>query len=379
MKKFKNINEDNKKNCVSHSKRQRNLTLFIITALMVAIAIAVVIVNGLGVSTDNNDNDVISETFMFTTTTTSTTTDVTYTSTSSVVTSQTHTTGITSTTSTTPAVDSITSTITSSTTVETTTIATTITTTNTTTIESSITEETIITEPIVQLLIDEAEYNDCICTVEEETDVITYECEVVYKDIVETTTVEEREYLVFKPGTHYVHRSTCRWFDDSCYEISSTDGIESRLCDECNPDIEIMTPYEESTVSYNDNGSYPIGSDGLPHAALNYVTEEERIYLCNTVAQEYGCDWISQYDKALVVAVVMNRLSDGGWQGYGRENNIYNILTAPYQFDPAYAVPYYRYNVTDSCITAVDYYFENMDSFPHYTSFYGDGSVNYFS
>ena len=113
------------------------------------------------------------------------------------------------------------------------------------------------------------------------------------KDIVETTTVEEREYLVFKPGTHYVHRSTCRWFDDSCYEISSTDGVESRLCDECNPDIEIITPYEESTVSYNDDGSYPIGSDGLPHASLNYVTEEERIYLCNTVAQEYGCDWIS--------------------------------------------------------------------------------------
>ena len=371
MKKFKNINEDNKKNCVSHSKRQRNLTLFIIAAFTVAIAITVVIMNGLGVNTDNKDNNVTTETFVLTTTTTSTTTDVTYTSTSSVVTSQTCTTGMTS-TSTTSSVDNITSTITSST-VETTNTTTT-TTTNTTTMESS-----IITEPIVQLLIDEAEYNDCICAVEEETDVTEYKCDVVYKDIVETTTVEEREYLVFKPGTHYVHRSTCRWFDDSCYEISSTDGIESRLCDECNPDIEIITPYEESTVSYNDDGSYPIGSDGLPHASLNYVTEEERIYLCNTVAQEYGCDWISQYDKALVVAVVMNRLSDGGWQGYGRENNIYNILTAPYQFDPAYAVPYYRYNVTDSCITAVDYYFENMDSFPHYTSFYGDGSVNYFS
>ena len=370
MRKFKNINEDNKKNCVSHSKRQRNLTLFIIAAFTVAIAITVVIMNGLGVNTDNKDNNVTTETFVLTTTTTSTTTDVTYTSTSSVVTSQTCTTGMTS-TSTTSSVDNITSTITSST-VETT--NTTTTTTNTTTMELS-----IITEPIVQLLIDEAEYNDCICAVEEETDVTEYKCDVVYKDIVETTTVEEREYLVFKPGTHYVHRSTCRWFDDSCYEISSTDGIESRLCDECNPDIEIITPYEESTVSYNDDGSYPIGSDGLPHASLNYVTEEERIYLCNTVAQEYGCDWISQYDKALVVAVVMNRLSDGGWQGYGRENNIYNILTAPYQFDPAYAVPYYRYNVTDSCITAVDYYFENMDSFPHYTSFYGDGSVNYFS
>ena len=58
MRKF-NINEDNKKNCVSHSKRQRNLTLFIITAFTVAIAITVVIMNGLGVNTDNKDNNVI--------------------------------------------------------------------------------------------------------------------------------------------------------------------------------------------------------------------------------------------------------------------------------------------------------------------------------
>ena len=63
---------------------------------------------------------------------------------------------------------------------------------------------------------------------------------------------------------------------------------------------------------------------------------------------------------------------------FAQENTIYNILTAPYQFNPAYAVPYYRSNVTESCITAVDYYFENQSSFPHYTSFWGDGSVNHF-
>lgn len=207
-------------------------------------------------------------------------------------------------------------------------------------------------------------------------------------DVYEEPPIVQEEYVVFKPGTHYIHRSTCRWSDSTCYEISSTDGIEARKCTECEPDMDIVTEYSEpepvtepvvvqTDVTYSDEG-YPIGSDGLPHAALNYVTEEERIYLCNTVAQEYGCDWISQYDKALVVAVVMNRLADGGWQGSGRENTIYNILTAPYQFNPAYAVPYYRSNVTESCITAVDYYFENQSSFPHYTSFWGDGSVNHF-
>lgn len=204
--------------------------------------------------------------------------------------------------------------------------------------------------------------------------------------VCEISTEPIREYIVFKPGTHYVHKSTCRWFDKTCYEITTTDGIEARKCTECNPDIEIMTEYVEPTpevvapagIVYNFEDGYPIGSDGRPHAALNYVTEEERIYLCNTVAQEYGCDWVSQYDKALVVAVVMNRLADGGWQGRGRANTIYNILTAPNQFNPAYAVAYYRHNVTESCIAAVDYYFENQDSFPHYTSFWGDGSVNHF-
>ena len=203
-------------------------------------------------------------------------------------------------------------------------------------------------------------------------------------EVTTTSTIEPiPEYIVYKPGTYYVHRSTCRWVDKTCYEITSTDGFESRKCTECNPEIEIISQYiapepvvPEATV--NTSGGYPIGSDGLPHAALLYVTEEERIYLCNTVGAEYGSDWVSQYDKALVVAVVMNRLHDGGWQGRGRANTIYNILTAPNQFNPAYAVPYYRSNVTQSCIDAVDYYFLNQGSFPHYTSFWGDGTRNHF-
>lgn len=195
----------------------------------------------------------------------------------------------------------------------------------------------------------------------------------VEEDIVVDETPCVTECIMYKPSTHYVHRSTCHWVDSSCYEITSTEGLESRKCSECNPDIDITTEYVVETPTI------PSGVvNTSEHAALNYVTEEERIYLVNTVATEYGCDWISQYDKALVVAVVMNRLADGGWQGSGRDNTIYNIITAPGQFNPNYAVPYYRYNVTESCITAVDYYFENMEIFPHYTSFYGDGTRNYF-
>jgi hypothetical protein len=183
-----------------------------------------------------------------------------------------------------------------------------------------------------------------------------------------------REYIVYKPSTHYVHKNTCRWFNNECEEITSTEGLECRRCSECEPDIEIITEYTPQTTTPPTSTV-----NTSEHAALNYVTEEERVYLCNVVGSEYGSDWVSLYDKACVVASVMNRYYDGGWQGYGRANTIYNVITAPDQFDPTYAVNYYRWNVTESCIQAVDYYFENMDIFPHYTSFWGDGRVNHFS
>ena len=187
---------------------------------------------------------------------------------------------------------------------------------------------------------------------------------------VETQVVEPTDFVVYKPSTHYCHRNTCHWYTDECYEITTTEGLECRICTECNPDIVVITPYVEPTSS---NGI----DNTLEHYALNFVTEEERIYLCNTVAQEYGSDWVSQYDKALVVATVMNRVRDGGWTN-GLPSTVYNVLTAPNQYDPGYAVPYYRWNVTQSVIDAVDYYFMNQDSFPNYHSFYGDGRFNYF-
>lgn len=62
-------------------------------------------------------------------------------------------------------------------------------------------------------------------------------------------TKEEPEYLVFKPSTHYVHRSTCRWNDSSCYKIEDTNDIQVRLCSECNPNIKVITPYVEVTTT----------------------------------------------------------------------------------------------------------------------------------
>lgn len=103
------------------------------------------------------------------------------------------------------------------------------------------------------------------------------------------------------------------------------------------------------------------------------ITERERVLLCNVVANEYGSDWVSVYDKACIVATVMNRVNSSQFP-----NDIESVLTQPYQFSGYWASDSYYSTVTDSCIEAVDYYFAHSDEFGSYMYFEGDGSRNYF-
>lgn len=150
--------------------------------------------------------------------------------------------------------------------------------------------------------------------------------------------------------------------DDIAVPISFAD--QTNIEDSMNDDV---SEVEFETYDY---GYYPSVANG-------YITEEERIYLCNTVGTEWGSDWVSLYDKAMVVDTVMTRVDEGRWTN-GLESTVYNVLTAPNQYNPWYAEPYYHDNVTQSCIDAVEYYFQHRDEFPHYTSFYGDGVENHF-
>ena len=92
------------------------------------------------------------------------------------------------------------------------------------------------------------------------------------------------------------------------------------------------------------------------HAALDYVTEEERIYLINVVTSEYGSDYVPLYEKAKVVAVVMNRLHNGYWG-----DSISSVLSYPGQFVGYHLKDGYYGNTTPECIDAVDYYFLHKD------------------
>ena len=103
------------------------------------------------------------------------------------------------------------------------------------------------------------------------------------------------------------------------------------------------------------------------------ISDYERILLNNVVAREYGSDWVSVYDKACVVACVMNRVNSPQFP-----NTIEGVLTQPYQFSGYYACNYEWSNVTDSVRESVDYYFNHQDEFGSYLYFYGDGTRNYF-
>jgi len=155
-------------------------------------------------------------------------------------------------------------------------------------------------------------------------------------------------------------------------EVQEAENIAVPIsyADHTNIENDMNVDVTEMSFEPNDYGYYPSVANG-------YITEEERIFLCNTVGTEWGSDWVSLYDKAMVVDTVMTRVEEGCWTN-GLESTVYNVLTAPNQYNPEYAEPWYHDNVTQSCIDAVEYYFQHRDDFPHYTSFYGDGVENHF-
>lgn len=199
-----------------------------------------------------------------------------------------------------------------------------------------------------------------IITEEPVTDIVTVpETEIVSTSttvVTNTTTIPvttssttTSEYVVYKPSTFYIHRSSCHWVDNSCVRITDTDGIECRRCSECNPDMVIVTEYV---------------------APVPVVADTDRQLLAEIVWHEAGSSWISQYNKAKVAAGVMNRVNDSRFPG-----SVYGVLTQAGQFSgywPGCCTP------TQECYDAVDYYFNHTSEFNSDNSWWGDGRQNHF-
>lgn len=167
-----------------------------------------------------------------------------------------------------------------------------------------------------------------------------------------------KEKIYFKPNTHYIHKASCHWCNadlganEQLIEIETTEGIECRKCSECNPEIEIITPYVEPT---------PVAAG---------IDNYSRQLLAEITWHEAGSNWISQYNKAKVVAGVMNRVNDPRFP-----NTVYDVLVAPNQFTgywPGCCTP------SQACYDAVDYYFAHTNEFNSDNSWWGDGIANHF-
>lgn len=136
--------------------------------------------------------------------------------------------------------------------------------------------------------------------------------------------------------------------------------------------------YEEATEEYTEyTETYTEAPTVETSAASLPISDSDYIILCNAVGHEAGCSWISEYDKAKVVEVIMNRVYSPLYP-----NSIYEVLTQRYQFEGSKSyvdLGTYASYVTDSVKAAVDLYFADPGSFQHgYFSFYGDGYQNYF-
>ena len=134
---------------------------------------------------------------------------------------------------------------------------------------------------------------------------------------------------------------------------------------------------QESTETYVEPETEPVVIDVETEEDSLPITDEEYVLLCNAVAHEAGCNWISTEDKAKVVEVIMNRASSPKFP-----NTIYGVITQPYQFSGSstYAnLNTYSSHVTQSVKDAVTLYFMENGSFTQgYIGFWGDGYSNHF-
>lgn len=201
-------------------------------------------------------------------------------------------------------------------------------------------------------------------------------------------TTEKKKVFIFKPETHYVHTKDCYWTECGIIEeITNTEDIEARLCDECCPDIEIVNLYEEPEIDYTETYTdyeedtdssedyYNEDESESAYAAQGSydISDWEYTLLCRIVSSEYGSDWVPVEEKAKIVASVMAMVYNPNYPDTIEE--VLDVSCAPWGFDK-----YYDYYMSDSIYAAVDYYFTSgaYDGWT-YTSWSGDGTWNYFS
>ena len=220
------------------------------------------------------------------------------------------------------------------------------------------------------------------------TTTITTTVETTVTTTTTKITTEKKKVFIFKPETHYVHTKDCYWTECGIIEeITNTEDIEARLCDECCPDIEIVNLYEEPEIDYTETYTdyeedtdssedyYNEDESESTYAAQGSynISDWEYTLLCRIVSSEYGSDWVPVEEKAKIVASVMAMVYNPNYPN--TIEGVLDVSCAPWGFNK-----YYDYYMSDSIYAAVDYYFTSgaYDGWTC-TSWSGDGTWNYFS
>lgn len=247
-------------------------------------------------------------------------------------------------------------------------------------------DETLSNAPIETIV---TNINSVVTTVPVTT-AITTTTTIVTTTVTTTTSkiTTEKKIFIFKPDTHYVHTKDCYWTEcGTTEEITNTEDIEARLCDECCPDIEIINLYEEPEIDYTETYSdyneeeysseecyneEESESDYVAQGSYN-ISDWEYTLLCRIVSSEYGSDWVPVEEKAKIVASVMAMVYNPNYPD--TIEGVLDVSCVPWGFNK-----YYDYYMSDSIYAAVDYYFTSgaYDGWTC-TSWSGDGTWNYFS
>ena len=244
----------------------------------------------------------------------------------------------------------------------TTSVTTTSTTATTTTTDTTTATSRITTTNTSTTLVDTTTVTTTTSPVESTTD--TYEATVIYKEeqpepielfnqelyyepieMIEETTVEDKDIYYFYEGSMRVHTPSCVYADSSCMEVIEDGYIDcARRCTECNPDIEIGTIYEEPIIiEEDDDDIYYEESDGL---IRNWTVDEMTYY-----SGPYGCygaagrTLINNYSVACnsipLGTIVYIQSSDGSVDGYyrvddtgGMGDNVIDIFYSDYSNTP---------------------------------------------
>lgn len=155
------------------------------------------------------------------------------------------------------------------------------------------------------------------------------------------------EFLVYKPSTYYIHRNTCRWNKGDAYRVDSVEGLEARLCTECNPECEGFTEYVAPVEEIPS-------SDGL-----TYVGEFQATYYTAWIGACGGsgrslidCSYGSEVKGSIASSTLYNL--------YGYYRNGRTTVYIECDSCPALTGYYYLDDSTASWVTyTIDFYYES--------------------